>query len=153
MKTGGNLLGGKIPSITLHPYLPQKDTLRCNLPVVRLSTAWYHIRYINPNTLLWYYGINTIVPESWLNFFASHCNTALAICIALLNKLFAGLLWPRLITSALGLMHLTLPMIQSLKNCALGLLAAFKRSRLINDLPSWGYKYLCCWRVNNECEL
>ncbi len=37
-------------------------------------------------------------------------------------------------------------------NGALGLLAAFKRSRLFNNLPSWGYKYWCCERVKNEYE-
>ncbi len=41
---------------------------------------------------------------------ASNCDTALAIHLARLNELLAGLFWPKLTTFVLGLMHLTLPM-------------------------------------------
>ncbi len=46
---------------------PQKDIY---LPIVWLSVyTWVCLspQYINPNTLLWHNGINTIVPESWLS--------------------------------------------------------------------------------------
>ncbi len=41
---------------------------------------------------------------------ASNCDTALAIHLALLNELLAAFFRPKLTTSDLGLMHLTLPM-------------------------------------------
>lgn len=80
-------------------------------PSINCPVLTCYLKVINPDTLLWYNGTSTIVLEPWWGTCCWPVTVIRRLPFTLLFLMNYYLVFrQRLITSALGLMHLTLPM-------------------------------------------